>query len=338
MIAKPPHYLVAGLGSIGQRHIRNLRRLVPHAEISVLRRSASKPVENCGWDRVFISLEDALSPPPDAAIIAGPASTHLELALALAQAGIPMLIEKPLALELAGLDELLKICEEAALPVSIGYNLRFHPVLAGMAERLAAGHLGRVLRARAEVGQFLPDWRPGSDYREGVSAQKVLGGGPLLELSHEFDYLYALFGMPDAVTCRSGRFSQLEIDVDDVATTILEYKEPSMLVTVDMDFLQRPAARKCKIVCEAGLLEADFLAASITETAHDGGAVAVHKFEVSDPNDMYLEELKAFVRSCADGRPVVSLADGVDVMKIIDAAERSVKEARTIVLAGKCPQ
>lgn len=330
-MTKAPHYLVAGMGSIGQRHVRNLRALRPDSTISVLRRPTSSNIENCGWDRELVSLADALAASPDAAILAGPASTHVDLALELAKSRIPMLIEKPLSVDMSGLDDLRLICEGTSLPVAVGYNLRFHPILTCVRQRLEGAGLGRVLKVHAEVGQYLPDWRPSSDYRDSVSARRELGGGPLLELSHEFDYLYSLLGMPVAVTCRGGRFSALEVNVEDAVTVILEYESPARLVTVNLDFLQRPANRTCKFICETGTLAVNFVTGLVEEARHADAQTIVSRVELADKNQMYVDELRSFFASCEDGRaPVVTLSDGINVMRIVDAAKVSLRDERTI--------
>jgi predicted dehydrogenase len=207
-----------------------------------------------GADHQFFSLQDALVFAPSAAIVAGPASIHLEVAMALAAAGIALLVEKPLAHTSAGLDALLAACARADIPLMVGYNLRFLPSLVECKRLLDTGAIGRVLGVRAEVGQYLPDWRPGTRYQENVSARQELGGGALLELSHEIDYLYWMFGMPARVSARGGRYSELEIDVEDMAELCLEYEGPARLVNIHLDFLQRSPARSCKFIGDQGTL------------------------------------------------------------------------------------
>lgn len=322
------HFIVASLGSIGQRHLRNLRTLQPYARITALRRPGSSPVDCNGCDGEVASIEAALALRPDGAILAGPAPTHVPLARAFVEQGIPVFIEKPLSHDLAGLTELAAAAQRRAVPVMIGYNLRFNASLNAVRGELLAGTIGDVLAVRAEVGQFLPDWRPGVDYRRGVSARRALGGGPLLELSHEIDYLYWLFGMPDQVTCRGGRYSDLEIDVDDCLDMSLDYASPRRLVSIHLDFLQRPAARTCKFIGSKGTLTWEALQdRHIVEIADAGRRVV--ESPVPDRNRMYLDELIDFIAAIEDGRPVsIPLSDGADVMRIISAAARSLETGR----------
>ncbi|WOK35104.1 Gfo/Idh/MocA family oxidoreductase [Sphingomonas sp. C3-2] len=325
-----PRFVVASLGSIGQRHLRNLRQLRPNALIAALRRPGGGTETFEGCDALFTSIEQALPFQPVAAILAGPATTHIELAQAFVERGISVLIEKPLSADLHGLARLSETAQAQGTPIMIGYNLRFNASLASMRADLQAGAIGDVLSVRAEVGQYLPDWRPGSDYRQNVSAQRSLGGGALLELSHEIDYIYWLFGMPERVTCRGGRLSDLDIDVEDCVELCLEYSSPPRLVSIHLDFLQRPAIRTCKLVGSRGTMLwnalEDSYAVNVAEAAPDRRIV--HK-PMHDRNQMYLDELSAFLAAAENRHPTpIPLAEGIDVMRIITAARRSLESGR----------
>ncbi|MBN2974410.1 Gfo/Idh/MocA family oxidoreductase [Roseomonas aeriglobus] len=326
------HFVVASLGSIGQRHLRNLRILRPDARITALRRPESAPVTCDGCDGEVTSVEAALALRPDGVILAGPAPTHVRLARAFVEQGIPVFIEKPLSHDIIGLDELAAVAARGAIPVMVGYNLRFNPSLNALRQDLLGGAIGKVLAVRAEVGQYLPDWRSNADYRQGVSARRALGGGPILELSHEIDYLYWLFGMPAWVTCRGGRYSDLEMDVEDCVDICLEYAEPRRLVSVHLDFLQRPVARTCKFIGSGGTIVWEALRDRHIVEAMDGGRRVVES-PLPDRNRMYLDELTDFLGAIEDGWPVsIPLSDGIDVMRIISAAARSLTIGRSISL------
>jgi predicted dehydrogenase len=147
----------------------------------------------------------------------GPASIHLSHAHEAAAAGAHLFIEKPLANTADGIPSLLAECRAKGLTVLVAYNFRFYPPLQILRDAVLSGRIGRVVSVRAEVGQYLPDWRPGADYRQGVTARAELGGGALLELSHEIDYIRWIIGEVTAVGARVARLGNLEIDVEDVA-------------------------------------------------------------------------------------------------------------------------
>ena len=327
-------YLVVSLGSIGRRHLRNLRTLRPQASIGVLRLTAAGVDEappECA-DVQFASIEEALVFAPDAAIIASPASTHLVLALSLVRAGVPLLIEKPLATTCAGLGELLAVSK--GIPIMVAYNLRFLPSLSEARRRVHDGSIGEVLSVRSEVGQHLPSWRPGRRYQDTVSAQKILGGGALLELSHEFDYLYWIFGLPTRVSASGGRYSALEIDVEDLVSVNLEYEAPRRLVHVHLDMLQHTPTRGCKFIGSEGVLRWDGVADTLDHFDPAVGEwVRAKTTPCFDRNEMYVAELAHFLDCAASGRtPLVDLRAAHDVLAIVDAARASMADQRSITV------
>lgn len=328
--ADKQRFVIVGLGSIGQRHLRNLRLLRPDARIDVLRRADSAQADLTGCDGVVTSIEDALALRPDGVILAGPAPTHVSLAQAFAGRGVATLIEKPLSHSMVGLTALQKAAQQSLAPVMIGYNLRFNPSLQSVRQAVCSGTIGDVLAVRAEVGQYLPDWRPDADYRSSVSAQLSLGGGALLELSHEIDYIYWMFGVPVRVSCRGGRFSKLDIDVEDCLELTLEYEKPARLVSIHLDFLQRPASRSCKFIGTGGTLTWNALKDQYTlqcvDLPDESRKVVL---PMQDRNQMYLDELRAFVDAVEGRSPSsIPLEQGIDVMRIISSARRSLERGR----------
>lgn len=331
-------YLIVSLGSIGRRHLANLRNLCPDAQIGVLRthtkdRTTGVPV---GADCQFFSLDEALAFAPSAAIVAGPASIHLEIALPLAAAGIALFIEKPVAHTTEGLAALVKACDRDEIPLLIGYNLRFLPSLAACKRLLDVGAIGRVRGVRAEVGQYLPDWRPGTLYQEGVSAQCALGGGALLELSHEIDYVYWMFGMPTRVSARGGQYGELNINVEDMVELCLEYLEPARLISIHLDFLQRNPARTCKFIGDTGTLIWNGINDRIDLfNVAEGTWQQIEGHMQPDRNDMYLDELRHFL-NCVhkQATPVCDGAQGYDVLAITEAAKASMAHGAAVLTHG----
>lgn len=329
-------YLIVSLGSIGRRHLRNLRQIKPESEIAVWRQHHALAESELpeGADYLFGSLGDALDFAPQAAIIAGPASRHLEVAQSLADAGIHLFVEKPFADSTQGLDRLIANCRERGLALMVGYNLRFFPSLIQVKKMLNDGAIGRVISVRAEVGQYLPDWRPSADYREGVTARRSLGGGVLLELSHEIDYIYWLFGMPDSVTACGGQLSDLEIDVEDTVELILEYTTQKRLINIHLDMVQRAPIRRCRIAGETGTLVWDAMADTIEYYSVETKQwQTLEGYALADRNRMYLDELTEFFSAIAEKRdPMITGKQGRDVIAIVEAAQKSINTCATIEL------
>src|SRR5690606_21417659 len=115
---------------------------------------------------------------------------------------------------------------------------------------------GKPLWANIEVGQYLPDWRPWQNYRESYTARKELGGGIILDASHEIDYARWLFGEVDTLLCMADKVSDLELNVEDCATVLMRMKS-GMQVDVHLDCIQRHYTRHCKIVGANGTMHWD---------------------------------------------------------------------------------
>ena len=327
--------LVVGLGSIGKRHLANLRQIAPEIAVTIwhhARPDGAEPPGAEGARRVF-HLHEALEPTPDFALITGPASVHVPIALALAEHGIPLLIEKPLSHDREGVDLLLDRCRENGTPLLVAYNFHFHPPLQVMRQALLEGRIGDILYVRAEVGQYLPDWRPGRDYRATPTAQSALGGGVLLELSHEIDYVRWLAGEVRDVTARLDHVSALETDTEDVAELLLGF-ENGAVGSIHLDMIQRVPTRGCRIAGTTGTLTWDGLTYEVRW--YDGAAREWHTLVPAanrDRNEMYVAELRHFLE-CVQGRatPSVTGEDGLRTLDIVLAARQSASEGRRVAL------
>lgn len=333
----PERVLLVGLGSIGRRHARIARQLLPDAEIVALRHSDGAGPEEPGVDRSVRAMDEALAARPQIAVVANPASHHLDVALRLADAGVHLLVEKPIASSSRGVPELIDLCRARGVVLMTGYNLRFLASLRRFREIVHAGRVGRTLSVRAEIGQFLPAWRPGTDYRQTVSAQAALGGGVLLELSHDIDYLRWLFGEVSWVSAILSRQSALEIDVEDSAHLTLGFgpgtEGVAVIATLNMDFVRHDTTRTCTVIGDAGSLR--WNAASGVVEVFEPGATAWTTLatEPADRDASYVAEWTHFL-SCVErgAEPKVSGADGLAVLRVIDAARRSSKAEAVVHL------
>lgn len=327
--------LIVGLGSIGRRHARIIRELIPGVKIAVLRHLGGADQIASGIDHFCTSLDEALRFSPQAAVIANPASHHLDAALPLARVGVHLLVEKPIAQDPRGVSDLIEICEVKGTVLMTGYNLRFLPTLQRFRASLDDGLIGRVLSVRAEVGQYLPDWRPGVDYRNTVSAKAELGGGVLLELSHEIDYLRWLFGDIQWVNAVLRTQSDLEIDVEDTALLNFGFtgrhgKSP-LVAALNVDFVRQDSTRVCVAIGESGTLRWNAIAGTV-ELFEKGGASWQTLFSHHPGrDDSYVAEWHHFLRCIEQGiSPLISGRDGLAVLNVIHAA-RLASVKRTVV-------
>ena len=263
---------------------------------------------------------------PGLVLICTPPVYHVEQALVALEAGAHVFIEKPLSHQVSGIRKLIQEAQQRERYVQVGYNLRFHPGLRILKNLVDSGKIGRVLWLTAEAGQYLPDWRPWQNYRESYSAMRELGGGILLDGSHELDYICWLLGRPTELTCRAERISDLEVDVEDSAWIHMGYPDRRR-AELHLDFVQRTYTRTCKVVGEGGTAFWDYSSHAVQwYSAHEKRWKAIpYAFEA---NDMYIAEIRHFLESLNDGKNVTDLEQGEAVIQLVEAAKRSSEEAK----------
>lgn len=319
--------LIAGLGSIGRRHLRNLRKVGIQDVIAYRVRGNDIPEMDEYPLPVYDSLTTALTQKPDIVFVTNPTSLHLEVALAAARQGCHLFIEKPLSHTLKSVDELIDIVTTHGSVAMVGCNFRFHPALQQIQRLLVAGSLGRVITARGHAGEFLPGWHPSEDWRLGYSARKELGGGVILTLIHELDYAYWLFGPVRKVFAQAGGWGGLGLDVEDTAEILLEHRSQSR-VSVHLNYVQRPPTRTLEIIAERGTIQWDYQAGMVkwydSETARWEIWTEPPTF---DRNTMFLDEVTHFI-DCVAGRstPLIPLTEAKAVLEIALAAKQSAEE------------
>jgi predicted dehydrogenase len=337
--------LVLGLGGIGQRHVRNLRRLLGDGveftahrvrhNAAVLTDSldveSAQGLEQKYRIRTVPSLEAGLADDPDIVLVCNPSSMHVAAATAAAGAGCHVFIEKPLADGWDGVENLIATVDSAKTVALVAYQWRFHPLLQRVRERLAASSLGRILAVRAESGDYLPGWHPYEDYRQMYAARRDQGGGVILAQIHEMDYLYWLFGRPNRIVAMGGRRSSLELDVEDTASILMDFG--GLPVHVQLDYLQRPPRRTLQIVGESGTILADLLAPRL-QVYRDGMLIEDADFAGFTRSDMFIAEMRHFLRCVAgEDEPVVSVRDGSHSLAMALAARQSLATGHVVALA-----
>lgn len=291
--------IVIGYGSIGARHVLLLDQLGLRVAV-VSRRLVDHPHR-------FAALEDALNDGvPDLVVIASRTNEHYADFGALGAAGYrgAVLVEKPL------FDGDYPLPAHDFAYAYVAFNMRFHPLVQAFRKALAAR---RIFSLHAYVGQYLPDWRPGADYRTGYSAHKAQGGGVLRDLCHELDLVSWLGGPPKMMTALGGKVSDLEIDSEDVFSLLLEL-ENCPVATVTTNYLDSRLRRTLVAQTDAGTLCADFAASTLT----DGDRTITVP---SERNESYLAQLQAVLNN--DAEILCPLPGGQVVNAMIANAERA---------------
>ena len=351
---------MAGLGSIGQRHARNLRTVLG-ADVELLAYRVRRlgqvitpdPGEAMRADtggaldikvndveawlglRVFTSLDAAIAERPDAVFVTNPNSFHMPVALAAARAGCHLLIEKPLSHNLAGVAELTDLVDRGRLVCLVGYHLRFHPGFRLVQSWLSAHAIGRVIAARLEFGEYLPGWHPYEDYRQMHASRSDQGGGVVLSQIHDLDYAYALFGLPRRLFAVGGHLSGLEVDVEDTASILMECVDTGRRFPVHLhqDCVRRPRSRTCEVIGDAGTIHFDFNAGVAERRDEAGDCVEAHAFDDVRRNDLFLDELRHFL-ACVRGdeRPCVGIREASQSLRVALAARESMETGEVVAL------
>lgn len=284
------NFLVIGGGSIGKRHIRNLKSL-GYLNVWCLKRNMDAEFEKETDSKVVVDISE-IKQKIDAVFVCTPTSLHddgIRTALKLHAA---IFMEKPLIHEIEKLDEIRHLLRGYDRTFFIGFMLRFHPLVKRIKDVLDKKELGNVYSARLEFGSYLPFWHPWEDYHIGYAARKELGGGVINTITHELDLVQFFFGTPDSLFCQKLNAGKLNIDVEEIAETIFRYDDK--LVSLHLDFLQKDYDRKIRIICDEG---------SINWNWHDNQLI-IKKFneqpeiiqlENVDVNQLYIDELKTFI-------------------------------------------
>jgi predicted dehydrogenase len=327
-------FMIAGLGSIGRRHLRNLVALGEQDILLYRTHRSTLPDEELNGFPVETNLDAALAHQPDAVIVANPTALHLDVAIPAAQAGCHLLLEKPIS---GALDSRVETLQEAAassgIRTLVGFQFRFHPTLKAVRELILTEQLGRPLSFRVHWGEYLPDWHPWEDYRRGYAARADLGGGVVNTLSHPLDYVRWLFGEVRSVSALTGHVSNLELDVEDTAEITLGF-ESGLMGSVHLDYVQRPPSHWLTINFENGQVRWD----------NSNGQAEVYDIKkvnwgtISPPDDfernqLFLEEIRHFITLIngeVDSR--CSLADGVRALQVTEAVHQSNREGCKVKL------
>jgi len=316
--------VIVGAGSIGRAWAEIVRSSSPAAEVLHVSSRSLDSVVGVGQD---VGGSELVRFAPDLVILANPATQRARFFKTHTDLEAHYLIEKPVASDLGEALQMESLFLHNEGVVQIGYNLRFSPSLRVFKEQLDRRSLGKVLSVGVDTGQYLPDWRPGADYRDTVSAKNSLGGGVLRELSHEFDYLRWIFGEMEWVSAWLGKQSSLLLDVEDTAQVTVGFKGPegesAVVAQVNVDFVRRDAVRQMTAVCEEGSLRWDGITNTVTifgDSSRGWEALAVPEASGST----YQAQWDSFTAAIANARePEVTLSDGIEVLRVIEAIRES---------------
>ena len=327
-------FLVVGTGSIGTRHARNLLAMGHEVsgwdaraeQLDLVRRTSPGLLAAAG-------LGAGLASKPDAVLVCTPPASHLAVARQAVEAGCHVFVEKPVAHLSDEVPALLDAAKRAGRLLAVGFNLRFLPSLRRVKALLDDGRIGRVYSASASFGFYLPAWRAGRDYTDNYAVSAAAGGGVLLDLVHEFDYLGWLFGEARELCSAASHVSALAGDTEDLAEVTVRFVS-GVLVQVHVDYLRRAYRRDLELIGSDGVITWDYESRAVTVLGPEPDRVERLDGSGDGPNeDMYVNELRHFI-ACVEGREELSV-DGWEALRslrLVEAAKRSAAERRWVSL------
>lgn len=316
--------LLVGLGSIGTMHLNSLYKL-GYKNIFIVSRSG-KAKKGFEQFRFYSSINEACSEQKiNIAIVSTPTAEHTKNLVDLLSYKIKNIyLEKPISHSLVEIRKVEKILNNSDTNLVVGYDLHFDPGLLLIKNYIHKNKIGKVISFIAEVGQYLPDWRPNTDYKKSMSARKSLGGGVMLDLVHEFDYLNWLIGPIKSISGKNNKISNLDIDTEDVSVNIIETTSGA-LGTLHLDYMQYELSRKCKIIGEKGVLIWDYSKGNVMFMSHKDKTWRTHDFSNYKREDRFLDIMNSFMNSIKSNHDerLVNFHDAKRSLELVEAAKKS---------------
>ncbi len=313
-------FLIAGLGSIGRRHLRNLEALGETDIVLYRTHQGTLDNETLAAYPVETDIQAALRHQPGAVIISNPTALHMQVAVPAAKAGCALFIEKPIAHQTDDLLELETTLEQHHNKVFIAYQFRFNSGLQKIKELLDQGTFGRPLSFHCHWGEYLPEWHPWEDYRKSYAARRELGGGVVLTLCHPLDYLRWLFGDVQSLFAYADKVSDLDVDVEDMAEVLLRFRS-KVIGSLHLDYYRQPKRHDLEISLSEGSLFWDYASNCVWARKNSAADQEYPAPAGYERNQMYLDEMKHFIQLAAgqaesrcsyqDGKKALQLTWGI---------------------------
>ncbi|MCG3147444.1 MAG: Inositol 2-dehydrogenase/D-chiro-inositol 3-dehydrogenase [Verrucomicrobiae bacterium] len=315
--------LIIGTGSIGERHLRCLlatgRVMAGVVEVNpALRQDMAS---RYAVTALFDSLEAALQEEWSAAVIATPAPTHIPMARQLVEAGIHLLIEKPLATNLTGVAELANLVRDRQLMAGVAYVYRAIPCLAAMRAAIVSGRFGKPVEIVAMAGQSFPHYRPA--YREIYYRDRAQGGGAIQDaLTHVFNAGEWLVGPIERICVDAAHLALPGVTVEDTVHALT--RQGAVLGVYALNQHQAPNENTLTVVCERGTVRCELAANRWSWVTQPGGEWQVETSGPVERDQNFVRQAEAFL-DALDGRgaPLCSLAEGIQTLRVNLAALES---------------
>jgi predicted dehydrogenase len=312
------HILLIGLGSIGKRHLTNLLSL-GYQNITVVSTKSVLPAEFKHLP-VVKTMDEATSQQQfSSAIICVPTAQHINILQQCLQANIQHIyLEKPVSNNFNDIQTIVFSYPNAN--IFVGFDMHYDLGLQKVKVLIQEKIIGNIVSVNAQVGQYLPDWRPYEDYSKGMSAKIETGGGVMLDLVHEFDYLYWLFGNAQTIAAMYKNSGSLNIETEDIAEVLIHFKS-GVVGTIHLDYLQQKLVRNCLITGSKGSIKWDLTTNKVEWILSDK---STHEFNYTgyERNERFLNSMKDFL-SQKHNNLTTNFAQGIESLKMVLAAKYS---------------
>jgi len=310
--------LIIGLGSIGKRHLNNILSL-GYTNIAIVSSKKVLPEEYKHLS-VFATIQEAVQKQPfSSAVICVPTAQHINILQQCLHANIEHIyLEKPVSNSFNNIQTIVANYPNAN--IFVGFDMHYDVGLQKVKSLIQEKIIGNIVSVNAQVGQYLPDWRPYEDYSKGMSAKKETGGGVMLDLVHEFDYLYWLFGNVNTIASMYKNSGSLKIETEDIAEVLLHF-ENGILGTIHLDYLQQKLVRNCLITGSEGSIKWDLVQSKVSWILKDK---LEYEFSYAgfERNERFINIMKDFL-SQKHNALTTNFSNGLVSLKMVLAAKYS---------------
>ena len=339
--------LFIGLGSIGQRHLRNLKMLRPDIKLLSYRKLKESPllseinevipggeISDFYSIKEFHNLDEALLEKPQLIFITNPSKLHLSTALNCINNDAYLFIEKPLSTSLNDIDKLRNYNKRFKKnKIAVGYQFRFHPGIVLLKEKIE--ELGNLISCAFVNGEYLPDWHPYEDYSKSYASRSDLGGGALLTQIHDFDLSLYFFGMPSKLFAVGSKLSSLKVDVEDSVKVLMSnpYKNKNIPISLSFDYLSWPPKRNITVTGDKGQIFLDLNNQFMEINLIKARTQRKIKFDDFNRNQLFIDEMKNFLKfSEGEEIAMVDLETSINSLKVALGAKESMEKNKIIEL------
>jgi spore coat polysaccharide biosynthesis protein SpsF len=326
--------LIIGAGSIGQRHIKNLKKKGVNNIVALRSKKGhfkKLPIE---FQLVEVdSWKKAIALKPDIAIIANPSSYHVESAIKICDNVKGIFIEKPISNSSDSCKRLIEILNEKKVVSFVGHNMMFHPSIDKIIKFHDNNDVGSIINIQCQAGQWLPDWHPYEDYKNAYYARKDLGGGVSLTLIHEIHLALELAGLPISVYGEISEYNQLDVDVD-VCSDLMIKHNTGAVSQIHLDYLQRPSHRSGLVTFEKGWVSYDFRKMELIGQIKGGDVFRIWSNLDHDFNEVYEDQLDKFLRFVEEGRlkHQYDANSAIESVKVVEAFIQSNSSGKKVYM------